>query len=343
MENKIEIEEFSSLLAESKRIVLIGHINPDGDCIGSIIGLMCFLKEAGLAVEVVIPNNYPDFLSFLVNSEKIIVAKYDPAGAEKSIEAADLIICMDFNALSRIDNLGKLVELSNSKRVLIDHHPQPKGIFDMIFSDPSLSSASELTYWMIKELSGYFNLPIPERSRVALYTGMMTDTNNFANSVVASTFKMASELLEAGVDKEFIQRNVFSGFSEARMRLMGYMLYENMKIIPELHASVMIITKEIKDKFKFSEGDSEGFVNLGLNIKEVSVAALFTESEDFVRVSLRSKGNFSVNALSRAYFNGGGHERAAGGRVKISINDIGDYFEQSLKKFIEENNISMDN
>src|SRR5574344_18741 len=346
VENKKEIEKFGSLLSESKRIVLIGPINPDGDCIGSIAGMMYFFKAAGMTVQVVIPNSYPDFLNFLVDKESIksiINAKYHPVCAEKSIKVADLIICMDLNALSRIDDIGKAVEVTKSKKVLIDHHPQPNGDFDIVFSDPALSSASELTYWIIKELSRYFNISVPDKSKVSLYTGMMTDTNNFANSVVSSTFKMASELLEAGVDKEFIQRNVFSGFSEARMRLMGYMLYENMKIIPELHASVMIITKEIKDKFKFSEGDSEGFVNLGLNIKEVSVAALFTESEDFVRVSLRSKGNFSVNALSRAYFNGGGHERAAGGRVKISINDIGDYFEQSLKKFIEENNISMDN
>src|SRR5574344_812241 len=165
VENKKEIEKFGSLLSESKRIVLIGHINPDGDCIGSIAGMMYFLKAAGMTVKVVIPNSYPDFLNFLVDKESIksiINAKYHPVCAEKSIKVADLIICMDFNALSRIDDIGKAVEVTKSKKVLIDHHPQPNGDFDIVFSDPALSSASELTYWIIRSEEHTSELQSPD-------------------------------------------------------------------------------------------------------------------------------------------------------------------------------------
>lgn len=343
MDNRKEIEELAILLSESKSIVLIGHTNPDGDCIGAITGMIYFLRNAGYDVMAVVPTGYPDFLSFLVEEGSILVAKTDFDRSSELIARADLIICVDFNSLSRIDDLGKVVEKSKAKKVLVDHHPQPEGNFNIMFSEVSLSSASEFVYWIIKGLSGYLNTAIPQRSRVSLYTGMMTDTNNFSNSVVASTFKMASELLEAGVDKEFVQQQVFGGFSEGRMRMMGYMLYDNMRIIPHLHASVMVITKEIKERFGFSDGDSEGFVNLGLNIKDVYVSALFTEteSEDYVRVSLRSKGDFSVNALSKAYFNGGGHERAAGGRLKIDIGDVSDYFEESMEKYMKDNALSL--
>ena len=167
---------------------------------------------------------------------------------------------------------------------------------------------------------------------------MMTDTNNFANSVLPSTFMMASELMELGVDKEWVQKMVFGGYSQSRMRLMGHMLYENMKIFPEYGAALMILTKETKEKFNFADGDSEGFVNLALNIKSVRVSGFFTEGDEFVRVSLRSKDDFSVNRLARGYFNGGGHERAAGGRLFIPVSQVEEYFIKSLAEFVEKEN-----
>ncbi len=331
---KIEnLEHLRGLLQSSYNIILVGHVNPDGDSIGSLMGMRGYLLSLGKKVDAVVPNPYPDFLKFLDPGEEIMAYSTLAAQVEERVAQSDLIICMDFNSLGRIDDLGKVIAAHGAKKVLIDHHPQPDTIFDLIYSYPELSSACELTYWIIKGLLGGGKLPLS--SAIALYTGMMTDTNNFANSVLPSTFRMAGELMEAGVDKEWVQRMVFGGYSEERMRLMGYMLGENMKILPQYDAAVMVLTKEIKERFNFADGDSEGFVNLALNIKSIRISALFTEGDEFIRVSLRSKDDFSVNRLARESFNGGGHERAAGGRLFIPIGEVAEYFEKSLARFIE--------
>ena len=231
--------------------------------------------------------------------------------------------------------MGSVIGAASAGKVLVDHHPQPDTIFDLIYSYPELSSTCELVYWIVKGLVQLYGGQLPLAGGVALYTGMMTDTNNFSNSVLPSTFMMAGELMQMGVDKEMVQKMVFGGYSEERMRLMGHMLSVNMKMVPEYNAAVMVLTKEMKEKFSFSDGDSEGFVNLALNIKSVKVSAFFTEGDEFIRVSLRSKDDFSVNRLARESFNGGGHERAAGGRLYIPVAQVEEYFINSLGKFIE--------
>lgn len=330
------VADLVSLITDSKQIVLVGHVNPDGDSIGSLMGFKAFLDHNNKCATAIVPNKYPEFLEFLDEKREIIIYKEEEERAQKCITEADLILCLDFNSLKRIEALGEVVGTAGAKKALIDHHPQPDDIFDIVFSNTEVSSTCELAYYIIKAMSagGDCKLkPLTLGGGIALYTGMMTDTNNFANSVRASTFRMACELLELGVDKEKIQFIVFGGFKEQRMRLMGYMLYENMKIFPEYKAGFMLITKEIKEKFDFSDGDSEGFVNLPLNIKGVEMAGLFTQGDDFIRVSLRSKGDFSVNRLSREFFNGGGHERAAGGKLYIPVNEVEQYFLEALKKY----------
>lgn len=333
MKNIDNIGQLEQLLQKSNKVILVGHVNPDGDSIGSLMGMKGYLQTLGKDVTAAVPNPYPEFLKFLDPQSEVLAYSLVPEQVQEKVDAADLIICMDFNSLGRIDALGSVIALSGARKVLIDHHPQPDTIFDLIYSYPELSSTCELAYWIIKCLLAGEQLPLS--SAIALYTGMMTDTNNFANSVLPSTFRMAGELMEAGVDKEWVQKMVFGGYSEDRMRLMGYMLGENMKILPQYSAAVMVLTKEIKERFNFSDGDSEGFVNLALNIKGVRISALFTEGDEFIRVSLRSKDDFSVNRLSRGYFNGGGHERAAGGRLFIPIDQVAGYFEKSLEEFIE--------
>lgn len=330
-----KLKEFWRLVSDSEKIVLVSHVNPDGDAIGSITGMKLFLHANGKAVNVVVPNMYPGFLNYLDTEHQILVHKDMQQAAESAVLSADLIICMDFNALKRIELLGDVVESSSAKRVLIDHHLMPDNTFDIIFSDPQASSTCEVAYYIIKELCEMDASikELPFQGCISLYTGLMTDTNNYANSVRPQTFQMACELLERGVDKEEIQFKVFSGFREERMRMMGYMLYENMKIFKEEKAGFMLITKELKDKFNFADGDSEGFVNLPLNVKGVEVSALFTEADGFVKVSLRSKGDFSVNRLGRMFFNGGGHERAAGGKLYIPINEVEAYFLDALDKY----------
>lgn len=337
--NKVNIIENLSLLADainkSESILLVGHVNPDGDSIGSLTGMKGYLSTLGKSVCAAVPNNYPQFLEFLDPEKEILMYSETPDKVREKADSSHLIICMDFNSLKRIDNLGEVIGNSKARKILIDHHPGHDNIFDIVYSYPQLSSTCELAYWIIKGLMQIYGNALPHNSAVALYTGMMTDTNNFANSVLPSTFMMAGELIEAGVDKEWVQKMVFGGYSESRMRLMGHMLSTNMKILPQFNAAIMVLTKEMKEKFNFEDGDSEGFVNLALNIRSVKISALFTEGDDFIRVSLRSKDDFSVNRLSRAHFNGGGHERAAGGRLFIPVEEVEEYFSKSLEEFME--------
>lgn len=335
VENISYLDKFRAILEPCSNIVLVGHVNPDGDSIGSLTGMMGYLGTTGRKATAVVPNRYPDFLSFLDPQGQILPYSDSREEVEAALSGADLIICMDFNSLKRIDSLGDAIASCSVPKVLIDHHPQPDAIFDLVYSYPKYSSTCELAYWIIRELLQESGKQLPLHAATALYTGMMTDTNNFANSVLPSTFMMAGELMEAGVDKGWVQRMVFGGYSEERMRLMGHMLLENMKIIPQYNAAVMVLTREIKEKFNFTDGDSEGFVNLALNIRSVKISALFTEGDEFIRVSLRSKDDFSVNRLSRAFFNGGGHERAAGGRLYIPVGEVEGYFVKSLGEFLE--------
>ena len=330
-----KVEKFKSLLSDSEKIVLVSHVNPDGDAIGSLTGMKYFLEMNGKIAQVIVPNRFPEFLGYLDPDKSVITYEGNEEIADKHISNADMVICMDFNSLKRIDALGASIGNAAAPKVLIDHHLQPDNIFEVIFSDVQASSTCEVAYYLLKELcaiSPELN-PLTLKSGISFYTGLMTDTNNFANSVRPQTFQMACELLQLGVDKEDVQFKVFSGFKEERMRMMGYMLYENMKIFPQDKAGFMLITKELKERFNFSDGDSEGFVNLALNIKGVEVSSLFTEADGYVKVSLRSKGDFSVNKLSRGYFNGGGHERAAGGKIFIPVESVEEYFLTSLREY----------
>ncbi|MCI1778603.1 MAG: DHH family phosphoesterase [Bacteroidales bacterium] len=337
-ENISQIRKLSEIISESRHILLLGHMNPDGDSVGAVTGMAGILKTMGREAVTCMPNLYPSFLSFLDPDGRMLFYSEEKNRKQikEAVSEADLIIAMDFNSFSRLDSLGKVIkECAGSKcrRVMIDHHPQPDGDFDVSISRIDLSSTCEIAFWISLLLTGKKN--IPAGCAVSFYTGMMTDTNNFANSVVPSTFSMANLLMLAGVDKEKIENEVLGSYSYKRMSLMGFMLYRQLKIYEKEGAAVMVLTQEIKDKFGFAEGDSEGFVNLALGIKGVKVSAMFTESKDFLRVSLRSKGDFSVNRLAREYFNGGGHERAAGGKLFMPVDKVEDYFIGSLRRFIK--------
>ena len=329
------LEALANILGTAQNIVLAAHVNPDGDAVGSLMGMKGYLDTLNKNTVPVVPNIYPEFLQFLDPRREVLSYADNPALVEESVAGADLVICLDHNSLKRIDALGDVIGGCKAYKVLVDHHPQPDQVFNLIYSYPELSSTCELVYWILKGLLKVGGNSFPADSAVALYTGMMTDTNNFSNSVLPSTFAMAADLMQLGVDKEWVQKMVFGGYTEHRMRLMGHMLKENMRILPQYNASVMILTKAMKEQFSFSDGDSEGFVNLPLNIKGVEVSGFFTEGDEFIRVSLRSKDSFSVNRFAREYFNGGGHERAAGGRLYIPVGEVAEYFEKSLAEFIE--------
>lgn len=334
--NKNSATNFHNAVKIAKSIAILTHTNPDGDALGSVLALKYYLSYLGINSKIVVPNPYPKNLKFLDKNGDVIIYSWKTEMGEWIIKSADLIIALDFNQLKRIDDLEPLVRESNAKKILIDHHPLPETkAFDLVISNTEVSSTCELLFWLIREIEGGSIERVPENTAQSLYVGMMTDTNNFSNSVDAGTFLMSYELLQRGVDKETLQLKVFAGFTEERMRLMGHSLLNKMKILPEFGAGYITLTIDELEKFGFAEGDTEGFVNMPLNIFGVTISALFTEKEEHLRVSLRSSDDFSVNQFSRKYFNGGGHERAAGGRLYIPITEVGKYFEDSLRKEFE--------
>ncbi|MBP5391227.1 MAG: DHH family phosphoesterase [Bacteroidales bacterium] len=334
------VGSFCKMLLPAKKIVIAGHHNPDGDCIGSLTGLKawleCFFKDKeGVRVSMVVPNHIPYYLMFMDGADSVVLYSEKPDEARSLLEEADTIICMDLNDLARTEEMADIIRKSTARKIMIDHHPFPEKFADLTVSKTEVSSASELAWWLVSEASKKTGTEIPLACKASLYTGMMTDTNNFCNSVFPSTFLMASQIAEAGIDREKIQMEIMNSFSEERMRLMGLMLKDKMTIFPDLKAAVLVLDQETKDRYNYRDGDSEGFVNLPLKIKNVEISALFTQGNGYIKVSLRSKGAVSVNRFCRLFFNGGGHERAAGGRLYDKpIEEVTDYFEKSLRMFL---------
>lgn len=326
--------EFLSMVEKARRIVLVGHLNPDGDCIGSLTGLGRFIKNRyeNKEVAIAVPTPFPGFLNFLDPDGAILVYKNNPDAVRHQIDNCDLLVCMDLGSPSRTENIEPLIRNCTSPKILIDHHLEPENFADLTFSFIDVSSASEITYWLLTECVKGENLP--QDVLESLSTGLITDTNNFSNSIFPTTFLMASKITGTGFDIEKIQERVLSSYSQDRMRLMGQMLLNNMIIFDDLHASLMILDLKTQKKFNYKTGDGEGFVNLPLRIGGIKISGLFTEQEGFVRVSLRSKGDISVNELSRRYFNGGGHKNAAGGRVYKGVERIAEYYEKSVREFL---------
>ena len=331
---------FCQMLLPAKKIAIVGHLNPDGDCIGSLTGMKSWLDsfykdKAPVDVSMIVPNAIPYYLKFMNGADSILLYADNQEETLRVVGEADLIICMDLNSLSRTEELEEPIRKNGCPKIMIDHHPFPEKFADLTVSETEVSSASELAWWLLREASAQSGTEIPASCMESLYTGMMTDTNNFCNSVFPSTFLMASQIAEAGIDREKVQYEIMNSFSEDRMRLMGLMLKERMKVYPDLKAAVLVLDQPTKDSYHYRDGDSEGFVNLPLQIKNVEISALFTQGNGYIKVSLRSKGAVSVNRLSRLFFNGGGHERAAGGRLyDMPIEEVADYFEKSLRLFL---------
>ena len=333
-----QAKELEKILNEDRKTAIISHFNPDGDAVGASVGMRSFLLSAGKDADIVIPSRQPEFLDFLDPEKHITCYVDDKEKAESLINGAELIICLDFNRIERTEWLASPLSSSKAVKVLIDHHLNPDTEkFDLIISDPGASSTCELLYRTLMCFSSIDGDPtrLSLITLTALATGILTDTNNFNNSVTPDTFLIASDMLRCKVDIDAINNMVFKRYSESRMRLMGHLLTDSMSIAPGLSASTIVITLKDRERYHFADGDSEGFVNLPLMIRDVEVSALFSETPEYIRVSLRSKGRISVNALANAYFNGGGHERAAGGRLYMPVDEVRGYFLKSLEQFLQ--------
>lgn len=331
-----EIQKLSEAIKNANSIVLTGHQNPDPDCVGSSLGLYHFLKLQKENIEIILPNRFPKSLKWMSKSEEILIYEYETDKAERLINNADLIFSLDYNDFSRTGEMQEILEKASATKVIIDHHPQPNSYYDISFSDITVSSASELVYAVISQLKE--NEKIPFASAESLFTGIMTDTGCFAfNSSTPETYHVVSELLEQKINKDQIKSNVFDNYSIDRTRLMGYVLSEKMVVLPEFRTAYIVLTQEEKEKFNYQIGDSEGFVNLPLSIKDIIFSVFIIEHEGMLKFSLRSKGSFDVNKLARTHFNGGGHKNAAGGRdFDSSYEEIVTKLENLLPSYKEE-------
>ena len=332
-----KIEALRELLAEPKRVVIVGHTNPDGDAIGSSLALAEVLTARGHKVTCALPNNYPYYLKWIPNSESIIIYKNDNEHlTEKALDEADVIICADMNSLTRADALGEAVaKNSTAKRVLIDHHLFPAEGFDVMFSYPELSSTAFLMYSVIVALYG--KEAVTQTVATQLYVGIMTDTGNFAFSALTpELFEAVAALSATGINIPQIYNNVYNSFTEGRAKLFGYAINRKMKTLLGGRVAYMSLTEEEMRRFWFQQGDNEGFVNYPLTIKKMKMSAMFTAQQGFIRVSLRSRGDVDVDTFARRYFNGGGHKNAAGGKSFVSMEQTIEHYIKSVNEYHEE-------
>lgn len=332
-----KIEELKKMLSTPKRMVILSHTNPDGDAIGSSLAWAERLRGEGHEVTIILPNRYPYYLEFMPGIENIVIFKDDNNGtAATVVRSADIIFCLDFHTLSRLDALQELLdENQKAARVLIDHHLDAPDEYDLMFSYPEASSTSYLVALIIEAIYGAEK--ITRAMAENLFVGMMTDTGNFAFSTVnADLFRMVSILASKEINIPTIHNNVYNSFTEGRARLFGYVINRKMKIFHNGTVAHMSLTAGEMRRFWFQQGDSEGFVNYPLTIKKMKISAMFTEHADFIRVSLRSRGDIDVNLFAQRYFSGGGHKNAAGGKSFMSMDDTLKHFEQSIKEYAEE-------
>ncbi|WP_111683578.1 DHH family phosphoesterase [Winogradskyella tangerina] len=333
---KAQINEIKSLLSTPKSIVIVPHKNPDGDAMGSTLALYHYLRIYGHDATVIAPNDYPDFLKWLPGNDSVMIFESDLDASEALMSKAEIIFTLDFNALHRTGEMTESLENSDALKIMIDHHQQPDDYAIYTYSDVSMSSTCEMVYNFIEYLNDLDK--IDSTIATCLYTGIMTDTGSFRfPSTTTRTHQVVGDLISKGAENAAIHNNVFDTNSYSRLQLLGRAM-QNLKVIPEFRTAYITLSQAELDQFNFKKGDTEGFVNYGLSLKDVIFAAIFIESEQegIIKVSLRSKGTFSVNKFSRAHFNGGGHDNAAGGRSEDSLEATIDKFISILPKYKDE-------
>jgi phosphoesterase RecJ-like protein len=316
-----EIIKIKEILGAPCKVVIVMHKSPDGDAVGSSLGMKHYLEKLGHNVSVISPNSFPDFLKWMPGIRSIIDFEKTPAPANQAISKADLIIFLDFNSLKRIGDLDKAVKKSKALRLVIDHHPQPEDFADFTFHNTGASSTAELVYDFITLLGD--NKKIHRDIANCLYAGIMTDTGSFRfASTTAHTHDVVADLMRHGAEATKVHRFVDDNNRDIRLRLLGYAVLEKMKIFPDFATGFITLTQSELKRFDYKEGDTEGLVNEPIAVKGISFSALFTEQKDGeIKISFRSKDKFDVNQFARKHFNGGGHMNAAGGRSDLSMDE----------------------
>ena len=319
------------------RAAIVSHTNPDGDAVGSSLAWAGALRALGHEATCIVPNKYPYFLDWMPGIEEVVVFRNDTEGrAARALAEADLIFCLDFNAVSRLEILSDTLSANTSaRRILIDHHLSPDEGFDLMFSYPGASSTCYIMYRLIEALFG--TEAITQQMAEALYVGMMTDTGNFAfSSLTPGLFRAVATLVERGVHVPTVYNNVYNAYTEGRARLFGYAINRKMQLIEDGTVAYMSLMEHEMRRFGFQQGDSEGFVNYALTIKKMKMSAMFLAHRKFIRVSLRSRGDVDVNLFARKYFNGGGHKNAAGGKSYDTMEETIARYVRSVREFAED-------
>lgn len=332
MQNKAFFEQFDAIIQSHKRIVVVSHINPDGDAIGSSLAMGFFLKKLGLDTRVIVPNEFPGFLSWMPGATDILVYEKHQEKVQEWMSSVDCIIIQDFNSLTRCGMLKEEIEKASATRILIDHHREPDmSQFAFGWSETNVSSASEL----VAEIVFHYGMEYVDTNIATdLLVGIMTDSGCFAHSVFHSrTFEIVGALVEKSASYNEIHRLVYDNFSEGRLRLLGYAI-NKMEILDDFSVAIIPLKKSELEMFDYHVGDTEGIVNYPLSIKRIKMSVLLTERQGQIRLSFRSKGDFSVHELSNKHFGGGGHTNAAGGSIMdCSMEDAVDRLKAVLPEY----------
>ena len=331
--NTSSILNIKKLLSTFKKVVIIPHKNPDGDAMGSTLGLCLYLKKKGHSATVIAPNDYPEFLKWLPGNSEVINYEMKKSISKKIIASADVIFTLDFNALHRCGEMETPIKNSNAVKIMIDHHQEPESYADYTFSDVNMCSTSQMVYHFIEKMEDldHIDTEIGE----ALYTGIMTDTASFRFPLTTSlTHKVIAKLIDLGVQKSKIHNAIYDTNSFERLQLLGCAM-NNLRFLENYNTSYITLSNTELDSHEFKKGDTEGFVNYGLSLKGAKLAAIFIEhkQESIIKISFRSKGSFDVNKFARNHFNGGGHKNASGGKSNLNLKDTITKFTHLLEEY----------
>lgn len=340
MLSKIIAEDLISRIREAidvkDNIVIVSHVGPDGDAVGSSLALWHFLRGFGKQVTVILPSAFPDFLAWMPGADKILIFDDKKKEAQEIIAAADLIFALDFNTPSRLDKMEKAIVSSTAPKILIDHHLNPDSFAQIVISYPDISSTSELIFRTICRL-GYFER-ITKKCGECVLVGMMTDTGGFAyNSNQPEIYTIVSRLITLGVDKDDIYRKVFNNSTVGKVKLNAFAIYRKMKLFPRYQAALITLTSAELERFEYKTGDTEGIVNIPLSIEGIIFSVFMREDEDGekIKISFRSQGTFPANKVAAELFNGGGHLNAAGGESYTSLQEAISIFTKGLPNYVE--------
>jgi len=329
--NRQLLESFKTVLIVPKKIIIIPHKNPDGDALGSSLALQCFLSKTGHNVQVISPNEYPEFLNWMPGQDNIIKFSQAPEQSTQLIKAADIVFTLDYNQLSRIDAMESIVAESKAQKIMIDHHQNPGDYAFITYSDATIGSTCEMVFELIYAID---STQLDKVIATCLYTGIMTDTGSFRfQSTTARTHQIVSQLIEQGAEPHLIHQNIYDTYSFNRLQLLGNAL-SNLKKIEGLPVVYISLSQKELNQNKFKKGDTEGFVNYGLSLLGISLAVIMieNETEKIIKMSFRSKGTFDVNQFAKKYFGGGGHMNAAGGVSRSSLDKTIEHFLSSIAK-----------